>query len=79
MGLKAKLKATVSGLTTTQQAILTFFASALPPVIVLVQESNTNPFLYGAALLGAALATVIFLLGGTPVPVPTPTPTPTPS
>lgn len=80
MGLKNKLKAAVGALSTTQQAILTFFAAALPPVIVLMQEQAAGTpisvFLYGAALLGGALATVVFLMGGTPEPVPTPTPAP---
>jgi len=75
MGLKAKLKAAVSGLSATQQAILVFLASALPPVIVLVQQQNTNPFLYGAALLGAVLAVVVKMLGADVV-IPTPEPVP---
>lgn len=62
MGLKSKLKATVSGLTVVQQAVLTFIASALPPVIVLLQQQSSNPYLYGAAFLGALLAVAVKML-----------------
>ena len=73
MGLKNKLRATVSGLTSTQQVVLTFIASALPPVIVLLQQQSSNPYLYGASLFGALLAVAVKMLAE-PVIVVEPTP-----
>jgi hypothetical protein len=67
MGLKNKLKVVIVGLTNTQQAILLFAASVLPPVLVLLQEQSTNPFLYGAAIVGGALVFVIKMLGSSSV------------
>jgi hypothetical protein len=73
MRLKAKLKAAVTGLSNLQQALLILTVSILPPVIVLLQEQSTNPFLYGAAILGGILAFAVKILGSQiVVPVPTP-------
>jgi len=56
------LKAAVQALTNTQKAILTFIVAIAPPVIVLLQQQNSNPFLYGAAILGGVLAFAVKML-----------------
>jgi len=75
MGLKSKLKATVTGLTSLQQGLLVFAASILPPAILWLQqvgagaEVNTSMLaLLGAALLGGTLAFVVKMLSETPQP-----------
>jgi hypothetical protein len=60
------LKTTIQALSNIQKAVLTFIVAVAPPVIVLLQQQNSNPFLYGAAILGGVLAFAIKMLGDTP-------------
>jgi hypothetical protein len=57
-----KLKEAVQGLTNIQKAVLTFIVAVAPPVIILLQEQNSNPFLYGAAILGGIFAFAVKML-----------------
>jgi len=70
MGLKAKLKAAVTGLTNTQQTILLFVAAELPPVIAYLEAvgagtpvNGASLAILGAALLGGVLAVIVKMLG----------------
>jgi hypothetical protein len=56
------LKAAVQGLSNRVKALLIFAVAVIPPVLVLLQEQSTNPFLYGAAILGGVLAFAVKML-----------------
>ena len=56
------LKTAVQGLSNRAKALLIFAVAVIPPVIVLLQEQSTNPFLYGAAILGGVLAFAVKML-----------------
>lgn len=62
MSLFSNAKATIQGLSNGAKALLIFAVAVIPPVLVLLQEQSTNPFLYGAAVLGGVLAFAVKML-----------------
>jgi hypothetical protein len=75
MGLKSKLKATITGLTPLQQGLLVFAASILPPAILWLQQIGAGApitvqsgALLGSAILGGVLAFIVKMLSETPQP-----------
>ena len=56
------IKEAIASLSKVEKAVLTLVVAVLPPVIVLLQEQSTNPFLYAASVAGGVLAFAVKML-----------------